>query len=322
MAVSAVKKSSNNNSSIVIGSGSWGSAIAKLLFKNGHSVSILSKKKDHPLTSIKIKVVDRLIDGYDFIFIAVPSDAVMLTLKSLAKEKISTLSKIIICSKGIDGESLQLFSECLFQELPKNKYAIMSGPNFASEVFESLPTVTTVASTDKKVALDIVNLLKNDNFLPIISSDVVATQILGSIKNILAIGCGIVDGLNLGENAKAALILKGSLEAGLLIKALGGKSPEKSFMSPCGLGDLFLTCSSKKSRNNHFGYMVGSGKKINEIIKSGDTFEGFKASDLMIKFSKKYHVTLPLCEKINYILHQNFTTKEIREIISKVILSN
>ncbi len=328
----AFKKPIKPSKVAVIGSGAWGLAIAGLLARNGQVVMALSQYEVEAkeinkkygqlafpiLASTNFKLV---VEDSDFVFVVVPSDAVLSVLKSLVKEKISTKVKIIICSKGIDSKGLQLFSDCIKQELPNNNYAVLAGPNFAGEVAESLPTTTTIASPDKKSALEIVNLLKNDNFLPVISSDVVSTQIFGSIKNILAIGCGIIDGLKLGENAKAALIIEGILEASLLVKKLGGK-PQESFISPCGLGDLFLTCSSKKSRNNSLGFLIGSGKKIEEILSNGTTFEGFKASESMIKFAKKHQIALPLCEKINQILHGNFNIREIKNIISNAILPN
>lgn len=312
----------------VIGSGSWGLSIANLLTTNGYNVSIFSRHKEevkeinkkYPnlTSSANFKLV---VKDSGFIFLVVPSDAVLNVLKSLDKENISNNTKIIICSKGIDNKNLQLFSDCVTQKLPNNKYAILSGPNFASEVAKFMPTTTTIASYNKAVAVEIINVLKNNNFLPVFSSDVISTQIFGSIKNILAIGCGIIDGLKLGQNAKAALITKGVLEASLLAEKLGGK-PKENFISPCGLGDLFLTCSSKKSRNNSLGFMIGSGKNVKEILDSGKTFEGFNASGSMIKFAKKHQIALPLCEKINQILQGNFTIKEMKNIISNAILTD
>jgi glycerol-3-phosphate dehydrogenase (NAD(P)+) len=325
------KKSTKSSKIAIIGSGAWGLAIATLLAKNGQQVMAFCQQKDeakkisqkHRYFTFPIVASDdfgMVVQDSEFIFLVVPSDAVLVVLKSLARIKISSKTKIVICSKGIDSKGLQLFSDCIKEQLPNNNYAVLSGPNFASEVAKHLPTTTTIASDDKKTALEIIDLLKNDNFLPVISSDVVSTQIFGSIKNILAIGCGIVDGLKLGQNAKAALITKGILEANLLVKKLGGK-PQESFISPCGLGDLFLTCSSKKSRNNSLGFLIGSGKNIQEILNSGTTFEGFKASQSMIKFAKKHQITLPLCEKINQILQESFSTKKIKDIISKAILN-
>jgi len=316
----------------VIGSGDWGLAISVLLAKNGFEVLIFSQHKSEAdriskkYQQIAIRIAGSndfklVVKDSNFIFIVVPSDAVLLVLKSLAQEKISTQTKIIICSKGMDSKNLQLFSDSIEQELPNNNYAILSGPNFASEVSKGLPTTTNIASKDKKTANQIVKLLKNDNFLPIISNDIISAQIFGAIKNIFAIGCGIIDGLGLGENAKAALVVKGTIESNLLITKLGGK-PLTNFISPCGLGDLFLTCSSKKSRNNSLGQMIGSGKKIKDILEQGTTFEGFNASQIMIEFAKKHQTALPLCFTINQILQGNFDIKDIKTIISKVILSN
>ncbi len=327
-----LKKPRESSKIAIIGSGAWGLAIAGLLSKNGQQVMAFCQRKDQAEKITKkyqnftfpIVASDNfeiVVQDSQFIFLVVPSDAVLAVLKSLARIKISLKTKIVICSKGIDSKGLQLFSDCVKEQLPNNNYAILSGPNFASEVAKHLPTTTTIASNNKKTAFEIIDLLKNSNFLPVFSNDVVATQIFGSIKNILAIGCGIVDGLKLGQNAKAALVTKGILEASLLIEKLGGK-PSTSFISPCGLGDLFLTCSSKKSRNNSLGFLIGSGKNIKEILASGTTFEGFSASGSMIKFAKKHQITLPLCEKINQILHSNFTTKEIKNIISNEILTN
>jgi glycerol-3-phosphate dehydrogenase (NAD(P)+) len=255
------------------------------------------------------------------IFIVVPSNAVLSVLKILSQEKISLEVKLTICTKGIESKGLKLFSDCIEEELPNNSYAILAGPNFAGEVADALPTTTTIASKDNQTAIEISDLLRNDNFLPVPSKDIISAQIFGSIKNILAIGCGIVDGLDLGENAKAALILKGILEAEYLIIKLGG-NPRESFVSPCGLGDLFLTCSSEKSRNNSLGVMIGKGNNIEEILASKITYEGFNASSSMIEFAKKHQITLPLCQKINHILQSNLSVIEIRTILSNSILSN
>ncbi|MCE3254752.1 MAG: hypothetical protein K0R25_246 [Rickettsiaceae bacterium] len=309
----------------VIGSGAWGLAIAELLARNGHLVEVFSRSPDKAKTlnqkylklNLSITVTTSL-PVTDFIFVAVPSDIFLSVLKSLTKEKISLKSKIILCCKGIDGKNLELFSSSIEKTFPKNNYAILSGPNFASEVSDSLPTTTTIASKNKSSTKQIASLLKNDNFLPIISNDVISTQIFGAIKNILAIGCGIIDGLNLGENAKAALVLKGIAEANNLIKKLGGDA-QKSFISPCGLGDVFLTCSSKKSRNNSLGYTVGKGEKIGNSLDN-KTFEGFTASKSIIKFAKKHKTTLPLCEAINKILNNGFSAKEMKLILSQAIL--
>lgn len=314
----------------VIGSGAWGLGLASLIASNKNLVHIFSRDVFEAAKANKILIKNKVsaiadanfsstVKGAEFIFVVVPSDATSIIFKSLSKEKISPKTIIVVCSKGIDGKTLKLFSDSAKEILPQNNYAILSGPNFAGEIADGLPATTTIASPDKKTAQNIVKVLENDHFKPIISDDVVAAQIFGAIKNVFAIGCGIIEGLKIGENAKAALVLKGALEAAVLIEKLGGK-PHEHFISPAGLGDLFLTCSSRKSRNNSLGFMIGSGKKVKEILASKTTFEGFSASELIIKFAKKYKVKLPLCETINQILQGNFSTKEIKKIISKAIL--
>ncbi|MFT6332829.1 MAG: glycerol-3-phosphate dehydrogenase (NAD(P)+) [Lentimonas sp.] len=325
-------KNSIKSKVAVIGSGVWGLAICQLLARNGNKVSVLSCFEDEvkeinqkhnkaPFPILASTDFNAVVKEVEFIFVVVPSNAFSSVLNSLNEAKISNDVKITICSKGIEGKNLQLFSDFVDEELPNNHYAILSGPNFASEVSDNLPTTTTIACKNKVAASEIADVLRNKNFLPIISNDIISTQIFGSIKNIFAIGCGMIDGLELGENLRAALIVKGVLEAKLLIDKLGGEATE-NFISPAGLGDLFLTCSSKKSRNNSLGFAIGSGKKIKEILSKGTTLEGFNAADLMIKFSKKHQVTLPLCEKINQILQGDFSTQEIKTILSHIILSN
>lgn len=322
---------SKNNSSkkiTVIGAGAWGLSIASLIAENKHLVCIYERsilaaaKVNKYLISKKVPAIATTdfkssVADAEFIFIVVPSDAVLSVFKLLLKEKIPQKTKVVICSKGLESQGLKLFSQSFEEHFPKNKLVVLSGPNFAGEVRDRLPTITSLASKDSKTSKEVAQILKNNHFSCVLSDDVVLAQIFGAIKNIFAIGCGIIDGLKLGENAKAALITKGSIEAAALASKLGG-NPE-NFISPFGLGDLFLTCSSKKSRNNSLGVLIGSGKKIKEIVNSGQTFEGFKAADLMIKFAKKQKLELPICSSINQILQGNYNSKKIKEIIFKAI---
>lgn len=311
----------------IIGAGAWGCAIANLIGKNGYPVTLFSKNQDSiALKKISQKKVAYCFDfkaavtGADFLFVVVPSKVVSETLYKISQEKIVSKAIIVICSKGIADKDLKLFSQISEELLPQNNYAILSGPNFAEEVNQGLPTVTTIACKQESVATGVIKLLQNDHFLAITSHDVISAQIFGAVKNILAIGCGIIDGLKLGENAKAALILKGVTEMGLLIKKLGG---EFNFVSAAGLGDLFLTCSSSKSRNNSLGVAIGAGKKVKEILKENHkVYEGFDAAKAIVEFALKHQIDLPLCRSINQILQQDLTKEEIKEIIFKTILKN
>jgi glycerol-3-phosphate dehydrogenase (NAD(P)+) len=330
-------KISNKTAKIsVIGAGAWGSAIANLLADNGNLVNIFVKEKsaaqeinqNHKSFKLPgIKLLDNIfatddfkvsVEDSDFIFIVVPSIAVEQIIKKLAQNKISSSAVLVLCSKGIEEKSGKLFSQIIAENL-ENNYAILSGPNFANEVALKLPTTTTIASSNKSAAQKITKLLQNNYFLPQISNDVITTQIAGAIKNILAIGCGIIEELKLGENAKAALLNQGINEITILAKKMGGKA--HGLLTPAGFGDLFLTCSSKKSRNNSLGILIGQGKNPGEIMADQNkVYEGAKAAKSIVKLAKNHKINLPVCFAINKILYQN-KAQNIKEIIHQSIFS-
>lgn len=289
----------SKNKITIIGKGSWGTALGNLLVNNKLQVSY---------------DIDKISKDCGFIFIAVPSIAVKEIFKNLAERKISEKIILVICSKGIDEQNGKLFSEIIKEILPKNNFVILSGPNFASEVAAKLPTTTTIAGSNKLAAEKVIKILKNDYFLPIYCPDLATTQICGAVKNILAIGCGIIEALKLGENAKAALITKGITEINLLAKKFGGKA--ESFFSPAGFGDLFLTCSSKKSRNNSLGILIGSGTDPKKILSDNKkTYEGARAAKSIAQLATKHKITLPVCMAINDILYKKSDLNILRKVI-------
>lgn len=323
----------------VIGSGAWGSAISNLIAKNSFPVSLstnhkksaeeINQKHTNKKYLPKIKLSDNIsavvgllekdLKKSDLIFIVTPSNTVEKILKKIAGFKLSEEVGFVICSKGLDHQKLKLFSQIFEQVLPGKKYAILSGPNFATEVANEVPTVTTIASKDKKFAARVISVLQNDYFCAEICDDPVTTEIAGVMKNIIAIGCGIIDGLNLGQNAKAALVNKGIGEILLLCKKLKGKG---DLNNAAGFGDIFLTCSSAKSRNNSLGHEIAKGKNYAEISKnSKKTFEGAISAKSIVKLAKKLKLRLILSEKINEILNKQFSPEEIKSIITKAILS-
>ncbi|MBM3579200.1 MAG: hypothetical protein FJX34_00300, partial [Alphaproteobacteria bacterium] len=202
----------------------------------------------------------------------------------------------------------------------KQNYAILSGPNFAAEVAAEVPSITTIAAKNKKLAQGVIDLLNNNHFHALYFKDSRTAEICGVVKNIIAIGCGIVDGLGLGVNAKSALVLKGISEIQLLCKKL---KASQDIANAVGFGDIFLTCSSTKSRNNSLGVLVVRGEKLEE----GKTYEGAAASYRVVALAHRLKVKLDLCEAINQILRarlesftQKFSAEEVRKIISKAIL--
>lgn len=321
-----------NSEILVIGSGSWGCAIASVIVNNGYQVLLYTNNEKSAqeinskhicLNLGPIKLPKSIIattnlkpaQKAEFIFIAVPSKSFYKVITDLKKVKINDKSLLIICSKGIEGKKLKLFSQ-IIKENFSNGLAVLSGPNFAKEVVKKIPTITTVASEKKATADKISKLLSNDYFLPIYSPDPITTQISGSIKNILAIGCGMTQGLKLGDNTRAAIIVQGIKEIILLSEKLGGN--KENFFSAAGFGDLFLTCSSKKSRNNLLGIHIGKGGSLREILKDKNkTYEGLEASMAISAIAKKYKINLPLCETINNILHKNIPVGNLIKILLK-----
>lgn len=223
----------------------------------------------------------------------------------------------MLCTKGLHGDKLQLFHQLIEEILPQKNYAILAGPNFAAEVANETPTITTIASKNKNFAGEVTSLLKNKYFKAEISADVVAAEVCGIVKNIMAIGCGIVDGLNLGQNAKAALVMQGISEIKILCEKFGGAA---EINNAAGFGDIFLTCASTKSRNNSLGLMIAQEKRAEELLKGAKTYEGAIGAKTVEQVAAKLHLQLPLCKSINHILQNNFTKDEIKsQIIAAII---
>ena len=314
---------------LVIGGGAWGSAISNLIAENKNQVFLSSNEpkvikeinqkstNSKFLPSIKlsknITAISGLRTDVDFVFIVIPSSAAKEVFQQIAKAKFGKNCIFVICSKGIEGSSLTLLVDA-FEKIVKNKnYAALSGPNFALEVAAKMPTVTTIASANKKLASEVIDLMNNDYFRGHYSKDPRSAEIFGVVKNIIAIGCGIAEGLELGVNGKAAVVMKGISEIQLLCKALKA-SPD--VVNPAGFGDIFLTCSSTKSRNNSLGKLIAAGGKM----EKGKTYEGAVSSELIVAIAKKLKLKLDLCEAVSEILSKKFSQKEIKQKIVKAIL--
>lgn len=317
------------NKVLVIGAGAWGSAISSLLGKNGCEVflsvndadlaveinqkNINSKYLPNVVLSKNIKAVEGFVGDVDFAFIVVPSLATREVFAKIAATKFKENTVFVICSKGIEASSLKLLSDVFEEVVGGKNYAVLSGPNFAAEVANGVPSVTTVASASKEVAAQVVAILDNENFKAQYSENVRGSEVCGVVKNIIAIACGMTDGLGFGVNTKAAAVLKGVKEIQEICAALGASA---DIASAAGFGDIFLTCSSAKSRNNSLGKIIAQGGKRD----ANTTYEGAVAAGLISELAKKLKLRLDLCEAVNKILSNNLSHAEIKKEIIAAIL--
>jgi glycerol-3-phosphate dehydrogenase (NAD(P)+) len=307
----------------VLGSGSWGTALAILAARNGcktllwgHNSEQIRRlqydsENQHYLPGFKfpdsLHATADLAEVTAFsqtLLIAVPSHAfkeTLLKLKPLVTEQV----KIAWATKGFDptdGLLLhQIVAEVFSSHIPT---AVLSGPTFAKEVAANLPTAMTIASTDSQFASELAALFSSNRFRSYTSTDMIGVQVGGAIKNVLAIAAGIADGLGFGANTRAALITRGLTEIMRLGIHLGGK-PE-TFMGLAGLGDLILTCTDNQSRNRRLGLALGQGKSQQQAAQEiGQEIEGVSAAKETYLLARKYQIEMPITEQTYKVLYEN-----------------
>ncbi len=272
----------------VLGNGAWGRALAGLATECGHTVEIWSRQDS---SNEKIWRAEALI-------IAIPAQAVATTLPALG---ITKTQAVIITAKGIDRASNRFMFEVAHDVADKQRCAILSGPSFAEDVSKQLPTAVSLACSDIVIAREWAKALSRPNFRIYANDDPLGVCIGGSLKNILAIACGISDGKQLGASAKAALTTRGFSELMRLGKAMGAK-PE-TMMGLSGLGDLLLTCSSPQSRNYAFGKRLGEGMSVdNALAASNGVVEGVYSASAALKLAIEHTITMPITQAINAVV--------------------
>jgi glycerol-3-phosphate dehydrogenase (NAD(P)+) len=272
----------------VLGNGAWGRALARLARDCGHDVSIWSRKD---AGNEKILKAEALI-------VAIPAQAIASELPKLGISKNQTL---IITAKGIDRASNRFMIDVARDVADDLHCAVLSGPSFAEDVAKQLPTAVSLACSDIAIAREWSKSLSLPHFRIYANDDPLGVCIGGSLKNILAIACGISDGKQLGASAKAALTTRGFSELMRLGKVLGAK-PE-TLMGLSGLGDLLLTCSSPQSRNYAFGKRLGEGRSVGEALAASDgVVEGVYSANAALKLSIKHTIAMPITQAVNAII--------------------
>ena len=304
----------------ILGGGSWGIALAVLLHKNGHKVTVWSAleseiemlKENHEhkmLPGVKL-LEDTLlttdtkeaVEGQDLLVMAVASSFTRRTANRLAG-LVAPGQKILNVAKGIEEESLMTLSEIIEQEIPQADVAVLSGPSHAEEVGRGLPTTIVVGAKSKATAEYIQNLFMNEVFRVYISPDILGMELGGALKNVVALAAGIADGLGYGDNTKAALITRGITEIARLGTAMGGRF--ETFCGLTGIGDLIVTCASMHSRNRRAGILMGPGKTREEAMAGVRmVVAGVDSAKAAMGLEKKYAVQLPIIEQVNAILFE------------------
>lgn len=318
----------------VIGAGSWGIALATVLDRNGHEVTIwsiledeinmLKEKHEHitKLPGVKLSEkfqyttnLEEAITGKELLVLAVPSVYTRSTAKSM-KEFVSKGQLIVNVGKGIEEKSLMTLSDVIEEEIPQANVTILSGPSHAEEVGRGLPTTCVVGVHDKKTAEYVQNVFMNERFRIYTSPDMLGIEVGGALKNVIALAAGMADGLGYGDNTKAALITRGIAEISRLAMAMGAKYETLSGLT--GIGDLIVTCASMHSRNRRAGILIGQGKTMQEAMDEVQmVVEGVYSAKAAMALAKKYQTPMPIIEQVNQVLFEN---KPVKDAVSELML--
>lgn len=311
----------------IIGAGSWGIALAKVLHTNGNKVTVwsivedeitmLKEKHEHAqkLPGVKLPEdmefttdLESAVSGKAYLILAVPSVFTRSTAKSMApfvKE-----GQIIVCvAKGIEEETLMPLTDIVEQEIPQAEVAVMCGPSHAEEVGIGLPTTVVAGAKKRAVAEEIQDIFMNNVFRVYTSPDVLGMELGGSLKNVIALAAGMADGLGYGDNTKAALITRGMFEMNKLAVTMGAK--QETLNGLTGIGDLIVTCESKHSRNRKAGMLIGQGYTMQQAMDEVKmVVEGVYSAKAAIALAKKYNVDMPIIEEVNKVLFEDKPAKE------------
>ena len=326
------------NKIMVIGGGAWGTALAAMAARSGREVTLWAREED-VVTSINeahenkaflpdvslpiaLKATGDLSKAaeVDMILMVAPAQfvrAMAVDLKTHLKES----TPIILCAKGIEQSSSKLMNEVVSEVLPKSPLVVLSGPTFAREVAMDMPSAVTIASKYQQIAQNVADTLGQPTFRPYLSRDVIGAEVGGAVKNVLAVACGIVAGLDLGENARAALITRGLAEMVRFGETFGAK--RETMMGLCGLGDLILTCSSPQSRNMSLGMALGQGKSVSEIMTGRKTVaEGYHTAGILAEIAERENVEMPIAGAVNEILHKGADVNEtVQDLMNRPYVS-
>ncbi len=310
---------------LVLGAGGWGIGLSLVASRMGHAVTLwsfdeaeLEDLRLHNQNKLRLPGVFlprsvRLTSEMaaaaeaDMVIMAVPSFAIRSTARRLAAHlRPDTL--VVNAGKGLEDGTLYRFSEVLEQELPMARIAVLSGPSHAEEVARQVPTLVTVSAKDLSAARQVQLALSQANFRIYLNEDLIGVELGGALKNVIALCAGIVDGLGMGDNTKAALMTRGLVEIARLGKAMGAN--EYTFAGLSGMGDLMVTCGSMHSRNLRAGILIGRGGTVADAIAQVGTVEGYLAARAAWELACKYGVDMPIVEHCYRVCYEGMEARK------------
>jgi len=311
----------------IIGAGSWGTTLGVVLAKKGIDIELYSVSREHNLKMQKERENKIFLKGVKFpprlkinhflngtlenniIVIAIPVRFLRKVIRKIKRSGCTLKNKIFVSvAKGIELKSLKRPSQIIEEELGKVSLVVLSGPTIAKEVLRGIPTTCVIASKNNFIAKRLQTILSTYKFRVYLHNDVVGVELGGALKNIIAIACGISDGLGFGSNTKAALVTRGLVEISRLGKRLGANPA--TFWGISGLGDLATTCFSPYSRNRSVGEQIGKGKKLKNIIRNMIMVaEGIETAKSVYLLGKKLTLDMPITKEVYAVLYKNKSPK-------------
>lgn len=290
----------------ILGAGAWGSALARLAKSRGHVVQVWTRQGERSLA-------DSLQDA-DIAICAISMKGVPAVAEQVRTLAVSPHLIVVSATKGLDTETTYTPSQLWRDALPDHAIAVLSGPNLSKEIEQGLPAATVVSSTDGDAAQTVQKVLSSDSFRVYTNTDPIGTELGGTVKNVIAIAAGVCDGLQLGTNAKAALITRSLAEIIRVGTYLGGKT--ETFFGLAGLGDLLATCSSSLSRNYQVGYGLAQGKSLDQVLSTlQGTAEGVNTANVLIRIAEREQITLPISSQVYQLLNGQITPRQAVEAL-------
>ncbi|HLO46914.1 MAG TPA: NAD(P)H-dependent glycerol-3-phosphate dehydrogenase [Kamptonema sp.] len=285
----------------ILGAGAWGSALAILAQKNGHQVNLWSRSSSWNLESV--------LTDTDVLVSAVSMKGVAATIELVMSGRLSASAAIVTATKGLDAATTRTPAQIWHDAFPQHSIVVLSGPNLSQEIVQGLPTATVAASIDLEAAKRVQDIYSSETFRVYINSDPLGTELGGTLKNVFAIAAGVCDGLQLGINAKSALLTRALPEMIRVGVRLGAQV--ETFYGLSGLGDLLATCNSSLSRNYRVGFGLAQGKSLEQVLEElHSTAEGVNTTNVLIDLAKKQDIEVPVSTQVYRLINSKITPEQ------------